>query len=139
MSQLPLRHVRNLELAGLLFADQGAEVYVERPSGATPGEVDEYLDRGKTAVLPGRLSDTTSADVVIVDGDARVNRTPAQIVLRVTAALPGDKDYGHLPADCSEDLLNALTGFFTDMSTSGRFLGRPVIYTPLPLCLCTLG
>ena len=80
------------------------------------------------------LVDTSSADVIIVDGDAKVERSPAQIVLRVTAALPGDEIYGDLPADCSEDLLNALVGFFTDMATTGRIIGRPVIYTPLPLC-----
>jgi crotonobetainyl-CoA:carnitine CoA-transferase CaiB-like acyl-CoA transferase len=74
-----------------------------------------------------------------VDGDAKVKRSPAQIVLRITAALPGDKTYGHLPADCSEDLVNALVGFYTDMGTTSRALGRPVIYTPLPLCSVYTG
>ncbi|HUT95811.1 MAG TPA: CoA transferase [Thermoguttaceae bacterium] len=53
--------------------------------------------------------------------------------MRVVAALPGDDTYGYLPADCSEDLINAVVGFFTDMSITGPMLGRPVIYTPLPL------
>jgi crotonobetainyl-CoA:carnitine CoA-transferase CaiB-like acyl-CoA transferase len=52
----------------------------------------------------------------------------------VTAAIPGDETYGHLPADCSEDLLSAILGIFTDTSGFGRLLGRPVIYTPLPIC-----
>lgn len=147
MNQLPYAGIRIFELsetlagrlAGLLFADQGAEVLVEREAEYTPNEHDEYLDRNKTAVPPGSLADSESADVIIVDGDTEVDRQPAQIVLRITAALPDDEAYGHLAADCSEDLLNALVGFFTDMGTTSRFLGRPVIYTPLPLCSVYAG
>jgi crotonobetainyl-CoA:carnitine CoA-transferase CaiB-like acyl-CoA transferase len=117
-----------------LFADQGAEVLVARENGFKPGEHDEFLDRNKFSLAPAQLADTSSADVIIVDGDTKVERSSSQIVLRVTAALPGDKTYGHLPADCSEDLLNALVGFYTDMGTTSKILGRPVIYTPLPLC-----
>ena len=142
MSQLPYQGIRIIEksttltgrLIGLLFADQGAEVFVERAPDRPTGEHDGYLDRGKTAVPTGGLADTASADVLIVDGVAGVDRPDAQIVLRVTAALPGDEAYGHLAADCSEDLLNALVGIFTDMLTLGRLLGRPVVYTPLPIC-----
>jgi hypothetical protein len=135
--RLPFQGLRIIELsntltgrlAGLLFADQGAE----------PDEQDEFLDRNKTSVVSAELADTSSADVIIVDGDAKVSRSAAQIVLRVTAALPGDKTYGHLPADCSEDLVNALVGFYTDMGTTSKMLGRPVIYTPLPLCSTYAG
>ena len=142
MTRLPYDDVRIIEksatltgrLIGLLFADQGAEVFVERAGVATPGGHDGYLDRGKLGVPQGALADTSSADVIIVDGADPVNRTAAQIVLRVTAAVPGDDTYGHLAADCSEDLLNALVGIFTDMAGLGRVLGRPVIYTPLPIC-----
>ncbi len=133
--RLPYNGIRIIEssktlagrLAGLLFADQGAEVFIERKPGYKPNEHDEYLDRNKIAIPPGSLTDTSSADVIIVDGDANVDRLPAQTVLRITAALPGDEAYGHLPADCSEDLLNALVGFYTDMGTTSRILGRPVI------------
>jgi crotonobetainyl-CoA:carnitine CoA-transferase CaiB-like acyl-CoA transferase len=46
MSQLPYQGIRIIEqsttltgrLAGLLFADQGAEVFVERAAGGPPGE-----------------------------------------------------------------------------------------------------
>ncbi len=120
-------------LAGLLFADQGAEVLTARNAGFEPDEHDEFLDRNKYSIAPEQLADTSSADVIIVDGDTEVDRSSGQIVLRVTAALPGDTVYGDLPADCSEDLLNALVGFFTDMGTTSKMLGRPVIYTPLPL------
>jgi len=147
MSTLPYRDVRIIEksstltgrLIGLLFADQGADVFVERAADASPGEHDAYLDRGKTAVPPGTLADSSSADVVIVDGGAPVSRGARQIVLRVTAALPGDEVYGHLAADCRKDFLNALVGIFTDMLAFGSVLGRPVVYTPLPICSVYAG
>jgi crotonobetainyl-CoA:carnitine CoA-transferase CaiB-like acyl-CoA transferase len=143
---LPLADIRVIErsnllsgrLAGLLLADQGAEVFVER-AGPTPAADqrvaldDAYFDRGKTALPPVAAADAASADIVIVDGDAQVARAPHQILLRIVAALPGDEAYGHLPHDCSEDLIKALVGFFTNMSVSGPILNRPVIYTPLPL------
>ena len=94
---------------------------------------DAYFDRGKIALPPGAAADAASADIVIVDGDAQVARAPHQILLRIVAALPGDEAYGHLPHDCSEDLIKAIVGFFTNMSVSGPILNRPVIYTPLPL------
>jgi len=147
MSTLPYKGIRIIELsntlagrlAGLLFADQGAEVFIERPTDFRPDEHDEYFDRNKIAVPPGSLQDTSTADIIIVDGETRINRGLAQIVLRITAALPGDEIYGELEADCSEDLLNALVGFFTNMATVGKFVGRPVIYTPLPLCSVYAG
>lgn len=127
-------------LAGQLFADQGAEVFVERWGVSGPNDLDnDYFDRGKIVLPLGSLSDTSSADIIIVDGEKSISRAPHQIVIRVTAAVPGDEAYGHLPADCSEDLLNALVGFYTDMSITGAMLGRPVIYSPLPLCSVYAG
>ena len=125
-------------LAGLLLADQGAEVFVER-AGATPAADqrialdDAYFDRGKIALPPGAAADGASADIVIVDGAAQFARAPHQIFLRIMTALPGDEVYGYLPHDCSEDLIKAVVGFFSNMSVSGPILNRPVIYTPLPL------
>jgi crotonobetainyl-CoA:carnitine CoA-transferase CaiB-like acyl-CoA transferase len=145
---LPFQGIRIVEksqtlagrLAGQMFADQGAEVFLERGAQPSPGGLDDaYFDRGKIALPPGGLADTSTADVIIVDGQAPVSRAPHQIVLRVVAALPGDQTYGHLAADCSEDLLNALVGFFTDMNVTGPMLGRPVIYSPLPLCSVYAG
>jgi crotonobetainyl-CoA:carnitine CoA-transferase CaiB-like acyl-CoA transferase len=145
---LPFQHVRIIErsttlvgrLTGLMFADQGAEVFVSRRAPSGPDGLDDaYFDRGKIALPPGGLADASSADVIIVDGEEPVSHAPHQIVLRIAAALPGDEAYGHLPADCSEDLLNALVGFFTDMNISGPMLGRPVIYSPLPLCSVYAG
>ena len=142
----PLAGVRVIErsnlmsgrLAGLLLADQGAEVFVER-AGPTPAADqhtaldDGYFDRGKITLPPGAAADAASADIVIVDGAAEFTRAPHQILLRIVAALPGDEAYGNLPHDCSEDLINAIGGFFTNMSVSGPILNRPVIYTPIPL------
>jgi crotonobetainyl-CoA:carnitine CoA-transferase CaiB-like acyl-CoA transferase len=140
--RLPYHGIRVVEmsttltgrLVGLLFADQGAEVVVERSPTHTPSPDDEYLDRGKIALDHLSAADRSSADVLIVDGTGALSRPARQTVLRVTAALPGDEIYGHLAADCSEDLLSALVGIFTDMSSIGRLVGRPVIYTPLPIC-----
>ncbi len=138
----PLQGVRVIErsfvlsgrLAGLLLADQGAEVFVERGAGATPQGLDDaFFDRGKIAVPPGGVEDLTSADIVIVDGEAQVAGASHQLLIRIVAALPGDEAYGDLPHDCSEDLINAIGGFFTNMSVSGPILNRPVIYTPMPL------
>jgi len=144
--RLPYEGVRVIELSqtltgrltGLLLADQGAEVYAERPKPS--GQFDDaYFDRGKKLLPAGALADTSSADVIIVDGEAPVKRLPHQTVMRVVAALPGDADYGFLPPDCSEDLIGALVGFFTNMSVTGPMLGRPVIYTPLPLASVYAG
>ena len=138
----PLQGVRVIErslllsgrLLGLLLADQGAEVFVERGSAPTPGGLDEaFFDRGQIAVPSGATQNLSSADIVIVDGAAEVSRPPHQIVIRIVAALPGDETYGDLPADCPEGLINAIGGFFTNMSVSGPILGRNVIYTPIPL------
>ena len=122
-------------LAGLLLADQGADVFVERGASATQGGLDDaFFDRGKVAVPPGGTEDSSSsADIVILDGAAQLSRAPHQVLVRIMAALPGDKAYGDLPHDCSEDLVSAISGFFTNMSVSGPMLNRPVIYTPVPL------
>jgi crotonobetainyl-CoA:carnitine CoA-transferase CaiB-like acyl-CoA transferase len=146
--QPPFQGVRIIErsktlagrLVGQLFADQGAEVFVERSGLSAVGGLDDaYFDRGKVVLPSGGLTDISSADVIIVDGVTPLSKAPHQVVLRIVAALPGDEAYGHLAADCSEDLLNALVGFFTDMNVSGPMLGRPVIYTPLPLCSVYAG
>ena len=142
--RLPYEGVRIIEkanllsgrLAGLMFADQGAEVLVIDPSEGE--DVDSYLNRSKIAI---KESDVTpsSADIIIVDGeDSSIPRLPHQIMMRTVAALPGDEKFGHLPHDVDEDYLSALTGFFTDMDMMG-WLDRPVTYTPLKLCSIYAG
>ncbi len=157
MSQLPYAGVCVVErsgllsarLLGLLLADQGAQVLVARSNAASqaPPEhgaqahdpslyfehLDPYLNRGKGILQTAGLEESKTADIIIVQGLEPVALQPWQILVRVLAALPGDASYGHLPADCSEDLLSATLGFFTDMAMSAKVLQRPVIYTPLPL------
>jgi hypothetical protein len=110
----PLRGVHVIErsallsgrLTGLLLADQGAEVFVERGTGAAPGGLDDaFFDRGKVALPLGAIADASSADIVIVDSDAPLARAPHQVLVRIVAALPGDDAYGYLPDNCSEDLI----------------------------------
>ena len=85
-------------LSGLLLADQGAEVFIERGAGGSPGGLDDaFFDRSKIAVPPGGIDDLTSADIIIVDGDVQVARAPQQLLIRIVAALPGDEVYGDLP------------------------------------------
>ena len=99
MGTAPYAEIRIIELsktlsgrlAGLLFADQGAEVLIKRAADFQADEHDEYFDRNKIAVSPGCLKDTSSADIIIVDGETQIDRGPSQIVLRITAALPGDE------------------------------------------------
>lgn len=157
MSQLPYAGICVVErsgllsarLLGLLLADQGAQVLAARSNAASqaPPEhgaqahdpslyfehLDFYLNRGKGILQTAGLEESKTADIIIVQGLEPVAVHPWQILVRVLAALPGDASYGHLPADCSEDLLSATLGFFTDMALSAKVLQRPVIYTPLPL------
>ena len=140
--RLPYEGVRIIEkanmlsgrLAGLLFADQGAEVLVIDPKEGE--DVDSYLNRSKIAIAASDADKIvpSSADIIIVDSDDdSIQRLPHQIMMRTVAALPGDTRFGHLPDDIDEDYLSALTGFFTDMDMMG-WLDRPVTYTPLKLC-----
>ena len=160
--KLPYQGIRIVELnasllsgrlAGLLFADQGAEVVI-LDSGATNTKkltdgdeksekaVNDFLNRNKIRPIKYTSEEEAKllkgADVIIVDGEKVVAKQAQQIVLHVVAALPGDKVFGHLPHDCDEGLLLALTGFFTDMALSW-FLDRPVIYTPLKICSIYAG
>ena len=145
--KLPYQGIRVVELnasllsgrlTGLLFADQGAEVVilnaeVTNAAKLTDGDeksekaVNDFLNRNKirptTYTQEEKEKLLKSADVILVDGEKHVPREAHQIVLHVVAALPGDKLFGHLPHDCDEGLLLALTGFFTDMALSW-FLDR---------------
>ena len=115
---------------GLLINLLSTTAFGSIPVTITGGDDKEFEKR---MAAPGGATDASSADIVIVDGLASLARAPNQILLRIVAALPGDEAYGYLPHDCSEDLINAIGGFFTNMSISGPILNRPVIYTPIPL------
>jgi len=137
---LPLQGVRALErsntlavrLAGLLLADQGADVFALNHARLADGEIDAYLDRGKKLLLPEALASIQDSDIVIENGPILDRHSPRVISLGFTATVPGDSDL-NLPDDASDDLLNALVGFYTDLGVTSRLLGRNVIYTLLPL------
>ena len=153
MSKLPYEGICVVEksglltarLIGLLLADQGATVLVAQVDDSLKASsepldpslhinhLDPYLHRGKGLLQTSGEHESATADIVIVQGDEPLPVKPWQIIVRVLAALPGDATYGHLPADCSEDLLSATLGVFTDMALSAKALQRPVIYSPLPL------
>ena len=141
---LPLQGIRVLErgdslsvrLAGLLLSDQGAEVFAldhDRFVDVVDGGVDAYLNRGKKLLHPDILASIRDSDIIIQNGPSSGPPSDWAISLGFTATVPGDTDFS-LPDDTSDDLLNALVGFYTDLGITSRLLGRDVIYTPLPLC-----
>ncbi len=136
----PLRGIRVYEnsqtlagrLAGLLLADQGAEVYAASPVNQD-ARIDDYLGRGKRFLPEGAQDIPRNLDVVIHDGSIAPEGGVSQLSLGFTALVPGDEDID-LPGDASDDLLSALVGFYTDLGVTSRLLGNDVTYTPLPLC-----
>ena len=73
---LPLQGIRVLErsntlavrLAGLLLADQGADVFALDHGRLADGEIDAYLDRGKKLLHPDVLASMQDSDIVIQNG-----------------------------------------------------------------------
>ncbi|HWT62697.1 MAG TPA: CoA transferase [Ochrobactrum sp.] len=121
-------------LAAMLLADQGATVYAPEQSQTEAEGLNDFLDRGKTLLPVAELNSFMGADIVILDGRVEgVDSTAGQIVLGFPALAAGDTSFD-VPDDASDDLLNALIGFYTDLGVTSRLLGREVIYTPLPLC-----
>jgi crotonobetainyl-CoA:carnitine CoA-transferase CaiB-like acyl-CoA transferase len=124
-------------LTGLLLADQGATVIVCRKGGA-PAPLDAYLDRGKHIYAAAEPAWLTAADVVIRDGIDKGERVHEQIRLAITAVLPGETAYP-FPDDVGDDILKAVSGFYTDLALTRKLLGDNVLYTPLPLCSVYAG
>jgi len=130
-SSLPLQGVRVLErsgalagrLTGLLLADQGAAVFALDRDDAAEENIDQYLNRGKNLVPAHVLAADENADILIADNDIGAARLPWQISLGFTAVVPGDEDCD-VPPDASDDLLNGMIGFYTDLCIAGRLLGR---------------
>jgi hypothetical protein len=121
-------------LAGLLLADQGAEVFVEHTASVALGLDDAFFDRGKVAIPTGASAGSASADVIIGDGAAQATRAPHQVRFwygssrRFLAARPTATS-----RTVTEDLISAICGFFTNMSVSDPILNRSAIYMPVPL------
>ena len=123
-------------LAGLLLADQGATVSMARDA-PLDAPLDAFLDRGKWRD-PARGFAPGAVDVVIRDGLGADPRPAAQIRLAITAVLPGEAAYPFAD-EVGDDVLKAVTGFYTDLASTRRLLGDEVIYTPLPLCSVYAG
>src|SRR5271168_228737 len=124
-------------LAGLLLADQGATVIVSRAAGQ-PAPLDAYLDRGKQIHAGAEPLRSAGANVVIHDGIEKAERIGEQIRLSITAVLPGETAYP-FPDNVGDDILKAVSGFYTDLALTRRLLGDNVLYTPLPLCSVYAG
>jgi hypothetical protein len=80
--RLPFAGVRVFEkskmltgrLAGLLFADQGAEVLVLNPQEGA--DVDPYLNRNKISITSAGSVSAPSVDVIILDGTTTSSYAP---------------------------------------------------------------
>ena len=145
MSLLPLSGISVVEystgmagrLAGMLLADQGATVLVCR-EGGQPAPLDAYLDRSKHLHDGNDPVSSEAADVVIRDGIDTGERVAEQIRLAITAVLPGETAYP-FPDDVGDDILKAVSGFYTDLAITRRLVGDTVLYTPVPLCSIYAG
>ena len=143
-------------LAGMLLADQGAQVIkVDRPgtrSAAVGDPADAMYNRGKTRLELDLKSEAgvaaakrliASADVVIenfrpgvmdrlgLGAHVLTEQHPRLIYL----SLPGfaSTDQGKANIRAFEGVLNAACGLFTDLDSTGRLVGAPPVYTPVPL------
>jgi len=120
-------------LAGVLLADQGAEVFALDHGRPSNEGLDDYLDRGKLLLPAAVLSDVQEIDIIIAGSETITRSNDAQIALSFPPVAPGDVEFD-LPHDASDDLLNALVGFYTDLGVTSKLLGNSVTYTPLPIC-----
>ena len=143
-------------LAGMLLADQGAEVIkVDRPGTRSAGAgdpADAMYNRGKTRIELDLKSEdglaaarrlVAAADVVIENFRPGVMDRlglGAQVVSKrhprlIYLSLPGfaSTDQGKANIRAFEGVLNAACGLFTDLDSTGRLVGAPPLYTPVPL------
>ena len=143
-------------LAGMLLADQGADVIkVDRPGTRSAGAgdpADAMYNRGKTRVELDLKSEdglaaarrlVAAADVVIenfrpgvmdrlgLGAQVVTGRHPRLVYL----SLPGfaSTDLGKANIRAFEGVLNAACGLYTDLDSTGRLVGAPPVYTPVPL------
>ena len=143
-------------LAGMLLADQGAEVIkIDRPGTRSAGAgdpADAMYNRGKTRVELDLKSEDgvaaarrliAAADVVIenfrpgvmdrlgLGAQVVTGRHPRLVYL----SLPGfaSTDLGKANIRAFEGVLNAACGLYTDLDSTGRLVGAPPVYTPVPL------
>lgn len=138
-------------VAGMLMADQGADVIdVRRPDQAAH-PVDPLLDRGKRVVTLDLKSDdgrahatrlAACADIVIENfrpgaadrlglGYDKLAGTNAGLVyLSLPGFAPGDVNE---EAHAWEGVIDATVGIYTDISPAGPVLGGRPLYTAIPM------
>jgi hypothetical protein len=130
---MPLHGIRVMEtgvtpaarLAGLLLADQGAEVFSLDHGRPSNGGLDDYLDRGKFLLPTAVLSSVEGIDIIISGSEPSERSVESQISLSFPAIAPEDVEFD-LPPDASDDSLNALVGFYTDLGVTSKLLGNSV-------------
>jgi crotonobetainyl-CoA:carnitine CoA-transferase CaiB-like acyl-CoA transferase len=141
-------------LAGMLLADQGADVIkVQRPGAGETSQIsDAVYSRGKRCVtLDLKNADDLSsakkliacADVVIenfrpgvmdklgLGASAMTAENPELIYLSMPGFSSSDQENANVRA--FEGLLGAATGLFTDIHLIRSFLHVDPLYTPIPL------
>ena len=141
-------------LAGMLLADQGADVVkVQQPGSQENSEVsDAVYNRGKSCItLDLKNADDlarakeliTSADVVIENfrlgvmdklglGSTEIAaENPKLIYLSMPGFASGDQENANVRA--FEGLLGGATGLFTDINQLRSILSVDPLYTPIPL------
>lgn len=158
---LPLRGIRVLDfgqyiagpLAAKLLAEQGAEVIrIEMPDGPRGSkQTYELLNRGKKSIVLDLKDETdlkiahdlaANSDVVIenfrpgvmarlsCDYATLTKLNPQLIYLGLPAFARHDP---HASVQGWEGVVNAATGWFTDVSLTREFRGDPPVYTAIPL------
>ena len=146
-------------LAGMLLADQGAQVVrIRRPGaaggGLLAGEVaaEAVFDRGKQVVSLDLKSEAglnaawqlvSSADVLIenfrpgvmqrlgLGVEEATGRNPRLVYLSLPGFSSTERDHTSLRA--FDGIISAATGMFTDLNRRRRELEAPPVFTPLPV------
>lgn len=163
LNEKPLSGIRVIDfgqyiagpLAGMLLADQGAEVIrIDPPGGPLwSSPANSFFNRGKLSVVLDLKEDEGKqyaidlirrADVVIENfrpgvmdrlGLGRDLMTELNSKL-VYLSLPGfaSSDVEKSGIQAWEGVIAAATGIYTDISLTQKFLKKPPMYTALPMC-----
>lgn len=164
----PLAGVRVLDLgcyvagplAGMLLADQGAEVVKVDPPGGPLFDhaVNAVLNRGKTRVTADladeadrvRIDDLIRGADVVIENFSPVTRAKLRVragdvhavnLRAVHVSLPGAGTGDELlgDADAYEGIVAAATAQFTNIHAAREIFGLDPVYTPLPLASVYAG
>jgi crotonobetainyl-CoA:carnitine CoA-transferase CaiB-like acyl-CoA transferase len=165
MNAAPLQGVRVLGLggiwagrvAGMLLADQGADVIEIEAPGRSARDEDPLLMRGKTRVCLD-LADAAgnaAARALAVDADILIDNLGAGRAARfgldaktlcavnpglVYVSVPAFATGSPLAAEAAwEGSIDASIGVYTDLHATGALVGGPPIYTAVPMASSYAG